>query len=322
MAAPRPQPLELEPQSTNTVVMVRPAAFASNPETRATNAFQVATAAHRDLSESARAEFDSLVETLRRSGVIAHVLDDELRPPKPDAVFPNNWFSTHADGTVVLYPMHAPSRRLERRPDLLEQLRRVGFRISRTLDLSGEESAARYLEGTGSLVLDRAHRVAYACRSPRTSTELLARWARELGYSSAEFTAVDAAGRACYHTNVMMCIGTGWAAVCFAAIRDRQEREAVRSRLIADGHELVELQLDQVARFAGNLLELSIAGGRRIIALSESAHDALTVVQRAVLERHATLVVSPIPTIEAAGGGSVRCMISEIFLPHIGATDA
>ena len=317
MSASLPQARAQDPQATAHVVMVRPAAFAANPETRASNAFQVATIPPGDLTAAAREEFDRLVVALRAAGVTVLALDDTPFPAKPDAVFPNNWFSTHADGTIVLYPMCAPNRRTERRPDLSTLLQRAGFRVGDVLDLGGEESSERFLEGTGSLVLDRVHRVAYACRSPRADLDLLARWSRTLGYSVVGFTAVDAAGRACYHTNVMMCVGTGWAAVCLAAIRDRRERDAVRDRLLGDGHELVELGLDQIARFCGNLLELATDRGDRIIVLSQAARDALTLPQRAVLERHATLVSSAIPTIEAAAGGSVRCMIAEVFLPRI-----
>lgn len=303
-------------QSTDTVVMVRPARFASNDQTRDTNAFQASTAAVPEVAAAAVAEFDGAVVALRAAGVTVLVIDDEPAPAKPDAVFPNNWFSTHADGTVVLYPMHAPNRRSERRIDLLQQLDVAGFHCSQLVDLSPHEFAGRCLEGTGSLVLDRVGGVAYACRSPRTDPIVLELWARELGSRVVVFDAVDSAGRAIYHTNVLMCVGTGWAVVCLDAIPVSAERATVANELAATGHDVITLSLAQMAEFAGNMLELLDADGQRIIALSDRARRALGSEVEARLAHHGRLVSCSIPTIEAVGGGSLRCMIAEVFLPR------
>jgi len=326
MASPA---LELAPshpdavrQSTGTVVMVRPARFASNAETSGTNAFQSRLAAPIDVAAQALLEFDRAVATLREAGVTVLVIDDEPAPAKPDAVFPNNWFSTHADGSIVLYPMHAVNRRSERRHDLPQRLAAAGFRCDRLIDLSSHELDDRCLEGTGSLVLDRQARVAYACRSPRTDAQVLVRWADELGYRVVAFDAFDAPGHAIYHTNVVMCIGSGWAVVCLDAIRDPTERAAVASELGAGGREVIALSIDQLHEFAGNVLELATDGDRRIIASSERARRALGTGVEERLARHGTLVSCAIPTIETVGGGSLRCMIAEVFLPRGERNDA
>lgn len=293
--------------------MVRPARFAANPQTMSSNAFQRAAGA--DVARAARAEFDALLEALRGARIDVQAFDDTDEPAKPDAVFPNNWFSTHGDGTVVLYPMCAHNRRAERRLDLLDALRRAGFEFNRLVDLSAHEIDDRFLEGTGSLVLDRASRVAYACLSPRTDAGLLAQWGAELGYRTFAFHAEDREGRPIYHTNVMLAIGTGWALVCLAAVPDPAERASLAERLTSGGREVVEIDLAQLEAFAGNLLELESPDGP-VIALSATAHAALRADQRATLAAHARLLVVAVPTIEAAGGGSVRCMLAEIFLPH------
>jgi hypothetical protein len=308
-------PTAVPQQSTDTVLMVRPACFAPNLETRDTNAFQ-SSDAMSGVGALAVAEFDRAVAALRAAGVTVLVVDDEPRPAKPDAVFPNNWFSTHADGSVVLYPMHAPNRRSERRIDLLQQLDAAGFRCSHLIDLSPHELGGRCLEGTGSLVLDRVARVAYACRSPRTDARVLDQWARELGYRVVSFDAVDRGGRAIYHTNVVMCVGTGWAVVCLEAIPDPGERAAILAELAAAGREAIEISSAQLGEFAGNMLELATADGGRVIALSDRARRALGAAGEARLARHAALVSCPIPTIESVGGGSLRCMIAEVFLPR------
>jgi hypothetical protein len=303
-------------QSTDTVVMVRPACFASNDQTRGTNAFQASAIAETDVASTAIAEFDRAVATLRDAGVTVIVVDDEPAPAKPDAVFPNNWFSTHADGSVVLYPMHAPNRRDERRFDLLQRLGNAGFRCSHLIDLSPHELAGRCLEGTGSLVLDRIGGVAYACRSPRTDTTVLGHWAREMDARVVAFDAVDAAGRAIYHTNVVMCVGTGWAVVCLDALPTPAERAAVANELTASGREVIPLALAQMTEFAGNMLELRGVEGERLIAMSARARRALGSVLEARLARHGRILTCDIPTIETVGGGSLRCMIAEIFLPR------
>jgi hypothetical protein len=306
-------------QAADAVLMIRPAAFRGNPETAESNAFQRPPAVADPAAEQAAAavEFEGLAGILREAGVETVVMDDTPEPPTPDAVFPNNWVSFHADGTAVLYPMMAPSRRLERRPEVLEQLSREhGFRIERVIDLSPREAAGRYLEGTGSMVLDRVNRVAYACLSPRTDLEVFAEACQALDYEPVAFTATDAEGVPVYHTNVLMCIGGDFAVLCEEAIRDGGQRAAVRRRLAASGHELITITLPQMAAFAGNLLELAGHDGERLLALSARANEALEPDQRAALAARCRLLPVPIATIEDGGGGSVRCMLAELHLPR------
>jgi hypothetical protein len=313
--------LEQEPQSTGAVLMVRPARFGYNAETAASNAFQQWSedAPHTpDPALEGLREFDALVLALRRAGISVFVADDTAEPAKPDALFPNNWVSFHRDGSVVLYPMLAPNRRAERREEVIEQVRREGaFRITRRVDLTHREAESRYLEGTGSLVLDRVARTAYACLSPRTDFDVLGEFAQRLDYELVSFEAVDALSRPIYHTNVLMAIGAQFAVVCAEAIGDPAQRASVLSRLRATGHEIVMISHEQMRRFAGNLLELEGAQGR-VIALSTTAWAALDAGQRAALEKQAAIVAVPIPTIERLGGGGVRCMLAEIHLPTRG----
>ncbi|SHL77491.1 citrulline utilization hydrolase CtlX [Hymenobacter psychrotolerans] len=303
-------------QSASTVLLVRPARFAFNPETAASNSFQqhIQGLDAASVQAQAFAEFDALAVRLRSRGVQVLVVADTPTPAKPDAVFPNNWVTFHADGRVLLYPMCAPSRRAERRPDILEALAH-DFRISQVLDISGSEQHGRYLEGTGSIVFDHVHRVAYACLSARTDAGLLEEVCAQLQYRPVAFRAQDAQGHAIYHTNVMLCVGTRFAVVCLESIADASERALVQDSLERSGHEIVTVSLAQVARFAGNMLELQPTGSPTLLALSQSAHDALTPEQRHVLSCYADLLPLSIPTIETIGGGSVRCMLAEVFLP-------
>ena len=306
-----------EQQSAADVLMIRPANFAANPQTAATNHFQQTTIADtRTLQSAAAAEFDGLAAALTTAGVRVHVAQDTAMPVKPDAIFPNNWFSTHADGTLVLYPMLAENRRLERRLDLIQTLAaQEGFKISRTVDFTPHERQGEFLEGTGSLVLDRVNRYAYACLSPRTDLNVLGEFAQQLDYELVAFEASDRSGMPLYHTNVLMCIGTRFAALCSAAIRDA-ERSAVLEILQSTGHEIVDLTYAQLEGFAGNMLELRDNRGAPLIALSASALEVLEPQQRAALTRlSGPLISAPIPTIEKFGGGSVRCMLAEILLP-------
>lgn len=306
-------------QAADAVLMVRPVAFHGNPETAESNAFQQPPSAADPAAQQAAAavEFDGLVARLRAAGVETIVVNDTARPPTPDSIFPNNWVSFHADGTAVLYPMMAPSRRGERRPDILEKLSREhGFRITQVVDLSGHEADERFLEATGSMVFDRVNRVAYACLSPRTHLEVLAEAAQLLDYEPVAFLAVDAGGLPIYHTNVLMCVGQDFAVLCEDAIRDAGQRAAVRRRLEDTGHEVITVRLEQMTNFACNMLELAGAGGERLLAMSARARDALDPEQRAALEARCRLVVAPIEAIEAGGGGGVRCMLAEIHLPR------
>ncbi len=310
-----------EPQSAASVLMVRPARFAFNRQTAPSNAFQHSPqagphhAAALDLQDRALREFDALAQSLLRAGVDVIVADDSDAPPKPDALFPNNWVSFHLDGTVVLYPMLAPNRRSERREEVIRRVTGDGrFRISRTVDLSYRENDGKFLEGTGSLVLDRAHRVAYASLSPRTDLDVLGEFAQQLDYELVTFEALDGTGSAVYHTNVLMSIGTSFAVVCGAAIKHAQHREAVHSKLRASGHEIIDISPAQMQSFAGNLLQLAPAGAS-VIALSTTAWRSLDAAQRRALEIHGRILTADVPVIEWIGGGGVRCMLAEIHLP-------
>jgi hypothetical protein len=307
-----------DPQIAPDVMMIRPVAFAGNPQTQASNSFQDRDTGAIDAANQAAAlrEFEDLATALDKAGVSVHVFDDSLEPHTPDSIFPNNWVSFHADGTVVLYPMMAENRRLERRLDVLEALSaKHGFRAARVIDLTRHEHAGRYLEGTGSLVLDRVHRVAYACVSPRTDLDVLGDFAQQLDYDIVAFEAHDANGAAIYHTNVLMSVGERFAAVCTSAIRE-DERGAVLDTLQKSGRAIVELTLEQMNSFAGNMLELGSSRTGSVVAMSERARDVLAPAQLETLELNAgALVVSAIPTIERLGGGSVRCMLAEVHLP-------
>jgi len=304
-----------ELQSTHQVLMIRPVRFTGNEQTAASNSFQQLTHASSDAQVLALAEFEALLQCLRAGGVTVHVLDDQPEPHTPDSIFPNNWVSFHADGAVVLYPMLAVNRRLERRMDVLQHLSDKGLRIQQTIDLTSHEANQKYLEGTGSMVLDRVNRFAYACISPRTDLDVLGEFAQRLDYELVTFDAMDAAGVPIYHTNVLLCIGTRFAVLCTEAIVE-SERAAVLHALRSTGHEVIEISMEQMQRFAGNMLELRNAEGATCVALSQSAHDSLSAVQREQLQRLAgPMLVAPIPTIERLGGGSVRCMLAEVFLP-------
>lgn len=308
-----------DPQCARAALMIRPVRFLSNPETRASNAFQTreATLAASEQQTRALAEFEGLVQALTAAGVQVYVFDDTPEPHTPDAIFPNNWVSFHPCGRVVLYPMMAENRRLERRCDVLDALVEThGLQLRERLDLSGHEAEGRYLEGTGSMVLDRVHRVAYACRSARTHDAVLDDFARRLDFSVMAFDAVGPDGTPIYHTNVLMSVGDGFAVVCAEAIADPHERQAVLTRLQDTGRDLVTLSFDQMAAFAGNMLALRDQEGRQVLAMSSRAEASLTDAQRKTLTRHARLVSAPIPTIEDHAGGSVRCMLAEVFLPH------
>jgi hypothetical protein len=299
--------------------MVLPGSFGFNEETAATNTFQQRQAVpDPNAAQAARAEFGQLVQALRSEGVSVCVVEDSVDPAKPDAVFPNNWVSFHDDGTLVLYPLQSASRRVERRQDVIASaVTELGFRVSHLLDLTHYESAGHFLEGTGSLVLDHLQRVAYACLSPRTHAEVLTEWACELDYEVVSFSAADRQGVPLYHTNVLMCIGERLAVVGSEAIVSA-DRGRVLDRLRASGRELLEIGHDAIERFAGNMLELGTwdeaLGDSRVLLMSESARRALTPGQFAQLSGCTdTVLAVPIPTIEKLGGGSVRCMLAEVF---------
>lgn len=297
--------------------MIRPARFESNPLAARSNAFmQRMDASPAEQQAAAAREFEAVVEALREGGVNVIVVDDTESPHTPDAIFPNNWVTFHADGRVVLYPMEAPNRRTERRADIIGYLdTERGFHVSEVIDLSAHEETGHFLEGTGSLVLDRSNRVAYACLSTRTHLDALGDFAQRLDYDVVSFDAVDRSGVPIYHTNVLMSIGERLAIVCDEAIPRADQREAVIGSLTGSGHEILRLSFEQLEAFAGNMLELRATDGTRVVAMSSQAFNSLDDGQRATLEANGRIVHAPIDTIERSAGGSVRCMIAEIHLP-------
>ncbi len=308
----------LPSQAARTVMMVRPARFEANAETSATNTFQQGTGGISPSEASSRAlsEFDNLVSTLEEAGVRVIAFEDTPYPHTPDAVFPNNWISFHEDGTVVLYPMQAANRRAERRQDITASLiSDHGFAIRNTVDLTPFEETNRYLEGTGSLVLDRPNRIAYAGISPRTHPEVVHAFAGALGYEPVLFHTHGESRAAVYHTNVLMCIGEGMALVCSAIIEDPAERKQVLDHLESTDHELIHLSETQMGEFAGNALELETGAGQRLFVMSSRAERSLSGEQKATIEKHSAIISSSVDTIETLGGGSVRCMLAAVHLP-------
>lgn len=306
-----------------TLLMVRPAAFGFNAQTAATNAFQKAPeggltdARSEAINRQGIEEFDRLVASLRLAEVEVIVVDDTPEPRKPDAIFPCNWVTFHDDGTVILYPMNSPIRRLERRADIIRDLESVhGFEISRTVDLSFHENEFKYLEGAGSLVFDDRGRCVYASRSGRTDDGLARQVAELLGYDLVLFTSADDDGMPIYHTDVVMALGTRFAVLAAELIQDESDRRSVIDRLRSTGRELVLISFEQVRRFAGNVLEVLNRDGRLVIVMSDSAYDALDSVQIGTIGRHGTIVHTGLATVEAVGGGSARCMIADISLPR------
>ena len=301
-------------QSPSAIVMIRPSRFYPNPETALDNAFQqeVEARASESVSLLARREFDRAVEALRDAGVTVHVFEDTPAPAKPDAVFPNNWFSTHHDGRIAIYPMYSPLRRAERRQDLIEGLRK-SYRVTEVVDYSPYEKRGLYLEGTGSLVLDRVHRIAYVSLSKRADREPLQKFCADFDYEPLTFESTGQDGRPIYHTNVMLCLTSEFALVGLDLIGNHAQREMVRARLESTGKTVIALDRDQIENFAGNALELHNEQSR-LLVLSVRAAASLTGEQRATIERSARLLPLSLPTIELAGG-SARCMMATIHLP-------
>jgi len=298
--------------------MIRPARFESNPLTAASNRFQgKSTAPPDEQQEAALREFDGLAAALRDAGIEVVVVEDTPEPNTPDSIFPNNWISMHADGRVVLYPMEAENRRTERRSDIIEHLHdTIGLQVTEVVDLTAHEDAGHYLEGTGSMVLDRANRVAYACLSSRTHFDALGDFAQRMDYDVVAFDAVDSDGVPIYHTNVLMNVGEKLAVICDEAIPREDQREAVLARLRDTGHEVISLSYEQLYAFAGNMLELRNADGERVTVMSQQAYDSLSPAQRERFAANGRIVSAPIDNIEQSAGGSVRCMLAEVHLPN------
>jgi hypothetical protein len=302
--------------------MIEPVAFARNPDSARTNAFMRDASGRMpdELQSSALREFRALVGRLESEGVEALIFRDSVDSPSPDAIFPNNWVSFHENGQVILYPMEPPNRRRERRREILDWLStEMGFRVSEVVDLSFHETEGRFLEGTGSMVFDRPGKTVYASASPRTTPSLLREYGERFGLEVVSFRAYDAEGIPVYHTNVVLALGPGVAVLCSEAIRDPSERRGVVKSLESGGREVVEITMEQLYAFAGNMLAVENSRRETLLVMSERAFSSLRKAELQKLGRHARLVQSPIPTIEDFGGGSVRCMLAEVFLPRHGA---
>mgnify|MGYP002402098669 FL=1 len=294
--------------------MIRPVNFSFNAETAVNNAFQV-NDAQADTQTKAAAEFNNMVHTLRSNGIDVLVIDDTPSPHTPDSIFPNNWVSFHDDGTVVLYPMFAVNRRAERKPTVLQKLFSQ-FEHSKLVDLSRWEEKGLFLEGTGSMVLDRENKIAYACISPRTNLEVLQDYCAQMNYSAVAFHASDQQDQLIYHTNVMMCVADKYVVICLDSIRDSKEKENLLQSIQRTGKQVVPISLAQMNAFAGNMLQVKNAEGNPVLVMSQQAYDALTTDQVKTLAAFNPILSASLDTIEKNGGGSARCMMAEIYLPE------
>lgn len=299
-------------QTTSNLLMIKPVRFDFNAETAVNNSFQQASA-DQEVSEKAAAEFDRFVSVLSHAGVQVIVVEDTPEPHTPDSVFPNNWISFHTDGTIFLYPMFAVNRRLERKPHVLSAITEK-FRVENTIDLSAYEQEQLFLEGTGSMVLDRENKIAYACLSPRTDIQVLNDWCNKAGFRPVAFTSVDSKGDPIYHTNVMMCIADRFAVICLDSIPNETEKHNVIKTLQDTKKEIIEISFDQMNRFAGNMLQVQNTKGDRYLVMSSQAYNSLTSEQIKRIENYNPILHSDITTIETNGGGSARCMMAEVFL--------
>lgn len=306
-------------QITDTILMIRPVAFRMNEQTAVNNYYQkVMDSLHPEtVNAKAQQEFDTFVDKLRGVGVNVVVVDDTLNPDTPDSVFPNNWVSFHENGDVALYPMFAENRRSERREDILDMLEDKGFVIENIVDYTSAEEDGIFLEGTGSIVLDRKNHKAYCALSPRADEELLIEYCEDFEYTPIIFEAfqtVNGERKHIYHTNVMMCIGETFAVICADCIDDKKERKMVLENLKGDGKEIILLTEEQLNNFAGNMLQVQGSNNKSYLVMSESARQVLTPDQITKIEKHTEILSSSLDTIEACGGGSARCMMAEVFL--------
>lgn len=307
-------------QTTNSILMIRPVAFRMNEQTAVNNYYQKVLdgLTPETVNAKAQEEFDTFVQKLRMVGVDVTVVDDTLEPDTPDSIFPNNWISFHENGDVVLYPMFAENRRAERREDILDILEDKGFVVNEIMDYTSAEEEGVFLEGTGSLLLDRENGKAYCALSPRAEEELMIEFCEDFEFTPVIFEAFQTVAgqrKLIYHTNVMMCLGDTFAVICADCIDDKKERKMVLDSLHGDEKEIILITEDQVNNFAGNMLEVKGTDDRRYLVMSSSAYNSLTKKQIAQLEEHITILHSSLDTIEACGGGSARCMMAEIFLP-------
>ncbi len=301
-------------QITDTILMIRPAAFGYNAETATNNFFQEEAPERNDaIHKLALQEFDNMVNVLQLNFLDVIVVEDTPLPVKPDAIFPNNWLSTSPDGVLSIFPMFAPSRRPEKRDDILKKLDEK-FKISNVIDWTEFEAEGKFLEGTGSMVVDHDDKVIYACYSPRTDLSVLEKFANANGYRAIIFVATDKNGKAVYHTNVVMSVGEDFAVLCMEAIEEEWELIAVRQLLEATGHEIISITREQMHAFAGNMLQVKNKKGTKILVMGMTAYNSLTDVQKKKLAGYSLLLPIAVPTIEKVEGGSVRCMMAEIFL--------
>ncbi len=296
--------------------MIRPVNFGFNAQTADSNAFQIQQADQQAVQHKARQEFDCFVAVLRENGVNVTVIEDTPEPHTPDSIFPNNWVSFHDTGDIFLYPMQAENRRLERREDIIRQLEE-NFKANHLIDLSRFEAKNQFLEGTGSMVLDRDNKIAYACLSPRTDAEVLKAFCDYTGYKAVTFDAFDQNHKAIYHTNVLMCIGSQFAVICLDSIPNAAEKEMVIQSLKTNNKQIIDITFEQMNKFAGNMLEVKNADGETLIVMSQTAYSSLLAEQKATLSEFGKLIYADINTIETNGGGSARCMMAEVHLGEV-----
>ncbi len=302
-------------QTTNHILMVRPANFGFNEETAESNAFQTNDTSKTvtQIKAEAVAEFDAFVAQLRGVGVNVIVAEDSALPVKTDAIFPNNWVSFHQDGTVITYPMYAPVRRLERQESILELIDSQ-FITTNRVHLEESEAENLFLEGTGSMIFDRPNKIVYACLSPRTNSDVLDRFCDVAGFDKVEFTSTDGAGKEIYHTNVMMALGEDFCVICLDTILDETERALIVKTLEETNKKIIEISIEQMLFFAGNMLQVRNDKGDFYLVMSQQAYQSLTITQTKQIEKYTNILAIPIYTIETYGGGSVRCMMAEVFL--------
>ena len=299
-------------QTTSHLLMIRPVQFSFNTETAVNNAFQ--SAKDSDAQQAALTEFDNLVALLRINGLDVTVIEDTITPATPDSIFPNNWISFHEDGRIALYPMFATNRRLERKSHIIEMLRER-FEVNTHVDFTEYEDSNLFLEGTGSMVLDRESKIIYACISDRTNLAVMRNFSLQFGFQVVSFLATDLHNIPIYHTNVMMAIADKYVVICLDVIRDQPERKNVVSQIHSSGKEIIEISLSQMNHFAGNMLQVQNQDGKKLLVMSSQAYTSLNQTQISKLESYNTILHSKLDTIERNGGGSARCMMAEIFLP-------
>lgn len=306
-------------QTTNSILMIRPVSFRMNEQTAVNNYYQEdLSIKNAEINKNAQLEFDDYVDKLKSFGINVIVISDTLENDTPDSIFPNNWISFHENGTIAIYPMFAENRRLERREDVLDTLEENGFLIENIVDYTSAEEQDVFLEGTGSMILDRQNQKAYCALSPRADEELFIEFCEDFEYTPVIFTAnqtVNGTREAIYHTNVMMCVAETFAVICLSSIDDKKERKQVLESLKEDKKDIIDISEEQVTNFAGNMLQVQGSNNERFLIMSQAAYDSLTKDQINRIEKHCKIISSSLSTIETCGGGSARCMMAEVFLP-------